>query len=216
MRKLVVAAFLSVDGVMQAPGGAGEDPSGGFRHEGWSVPYFDDVMGAALSESFSTPFDLLLGRRTYDIFAAHWPRIETDPTAEGYDPMEGPMADRFNRATKHVATHSPDTLSWQNSKPLGEDVVATLLDLKKEEGPILLVQGSSALIQTLLAADLIDEFRMVICPLVLGRGKRLFGDGTMPAAFRLVKWGAAPTGVLIANYERAGDVRTGTFALTGG
>lgn len=213
MRKIVTMAFVSLDGVMQAPGGPEEDPSGGFEHGGWTAPFFDEVAGAALDEVFSKPFDLLLGRKTYDIFAAHWPRIPTDPGARGYDEGEAEMARRFNGVTKYVATHRLDSLRWQNSQSLGGDVVARVRELKREDGPILLTQGSSELIQTLLAHDLIDELRLLIFPLALGRGKRLFGEGAQPAAFRLEEATASPNGIVIARHVRAGDVTTGSFAL---
>ena len=145
-------------------------------------PYWHDAIGAALGETFSRPFDLLLGRRTYDIFAAHWPYVETNPQGDAFDKVSAEAAETFNRTTKYVATHSPKTLHWQNSRWLGEDVVATVERLKAENGPDLLMQGSSGLIQQLLANDLIDEFRLLIYPLALGRGKRLFGEGTVPAA----------------------------------
>jgi dihydrofolate reductase len=198
---------------MQAPGGPEEDPTGGFRLGGWTTTYFDDTMGAALGETFSRPFDLLLGRRTYDIFAAHWPYIETDPSGDAFDAINAQVAETFNKAVKHVATHSPDTLTWKNSKSLGKDVVATVSELKQGNGPMLLMQGSSVLIQQLLANDLIDEFRLMIFPLVLGRGKRLFGEGTIPAAFKCTGSQTTPVGVIMANYERAGEIRTGSFAM---
>lgn len=213
MRRIVTAAFVSLDGVMQAPGGPQEDPSGGFRHGGWTFPYFDEAVGAAVGEGFAQGFDLLLGRRTYDIFAAHWPHVATDPAAPTYDEGSAGIAATFNGVTKYVATHAPDTLSWENSEWLGEDVVERLKELKKGDGPMLLTQGSSELIQELLAADLIDEFRLLVFPLVLGSGKRLFGEGTLPAAFRLTRSHSTPSGVLIASYERAGAVKTGSFAL---
>lgn len=213
MRRIVTAAFVSLDGVMQAPGGPQEDPSGGFRHGGWTFPYFDEAVGAAIGEGFAQGFDLLLGRRTYDIFAAHWPHVATDPAAPTYDEGSAGIAATFNAVTKYVATHAPDTLSWENSEWLGEDVVERLKEVKKCDGPMLLTQGSSELIQELLAADLIDEFRLLVYPLVLGRGKRLFGEGTLPAAFRLTRSHSTPNGVLIASYERAGAVNTGSFAL---
>jgi dihydrofolate reductase len=212
MRKIVVAAFISLDGVMQAPGGPDEDTSGGFKYGGWTVPYWDEAIWAVLSETFSKPFDLLLGRKTYDIFAAYWPHIETDPSASTFNPVNAQIAETFNAATKYVATHSPDTLTWKNSRSLGSDIVATLREAKKGDGPILLVQGSSNLIQTLLANDLVDEFRLLIYPLVLGKGKRLFGEGTIPVAFKQTRSTTAPNGVVAANYERAGEVRTGSFA----
>jgi dihydrofolate reductase len=213
MRKIVAATFVSLDGVMQAPGGPEEDPTGGFRFGGWTAPYWDDSIGAVLGEAFSRPFDLLLGRKTYDIFAAHWPYVEADPAADTFSAVTKQVADTFNSATKYVATHSPETLSWRNSQSLGSDVVATLRDLKSKDGPDLLIQGSSELIQQLLANDLIDEFRLLIYPLVLGKGKRLFGDGTLPAAFKLTRSQTSSGGVLIASYERAGEVGTGSFAL---
>ena len=213
MRRIVVGAFVSLDGVMQAPGGPQEDPTGGFQHGGWTVPYWDDAIAAAMGEAFSKPFDLLLGRKTYDIFAAHWPHVETGPAASNFDQGNAEIARTFNGATKYVATHSPETLSWQNSQALGDDVVARLRELKAGHGPDLVVQGSTELIQVLLANDLVDELRLLIYPLLLGRGKRLFGDGAMPAAFRLVKSVNSPSGVLIATYERAGEIKTGSFAL---
>jgi dihydrofolate reductase len=202
MRKIVAATFVSLDGVMQAPGGPEEDPTGDFNYGGWTFHYWDDAMGGVMDETFSKPFALLLGRKTYDIFAAHWPYRPDDPIGKA-----------FNAATKYVATHSPETLNWENSQSLGSDVVASLRKLKQEDGPVLLIQGSSELIQTLLAADLIDEFRLLIFPLVLGRGKKLFGSGTMPAAFKLTGSQASTTGVLMAAYERAGEIKTGSFAL---
>jgi dihydrofolate reductase len=207
MRKIVTAAFVSIDGVMQAPGAPEEDPSGGFKYGGWIVPYFDEVAGAAIDELFSSPFDLLLGRRTYDIFAAHWPYRVNDP-----DEGNAKIAKRFNEVTKYVATHRPDSLTWERSRALGDDVVGALRELKRGDGPKLLTQGSSALIQTLLANDLIDELHVLTFPITLGRGKRLFADGTRPAAFELVKSKISPRGTMIATYQRAGDVQTGSFA----
>ena len=213
MRKIVAGAFVSLDSVMQAPGGPEEDPTSGFKYGGWTAPYWDDVIAAAMDETLSIPFDLLLGRKTYDIFAAHWPHLDVDPAASKYDPLTIKVAQLFNRVTKYVATHSPSTLAWQNSQPLGSDIVATLRDLKKKDGPALLIQGSSDLIQTLLAHDLIDEFRLLIFPVVFGKGKRLFGEGTLAGAFKLTRTVTSPSGVLIAGYERAGDIKTGSFAL---
>jgi dihydrofolate reductase len=213
MRKVITGAFISLDGVMQAPGGPEEDPTGGFMHGGWVPPYWDDVIGAAMDESFARPFDLLLGRRTYDIFAAHWPHVQHDPAASDFDRLNSDIASMFNRITKYVATHSPETLTWANSRALGADVVASVRALKKTDGPALLTQGSTELLQALLANDLIDELRLLIFPLVLGRGKRLFGEGTVPTAFRLSTSIASPTGVLIARYERAGYVASGSFAM---
>ncbi|BBK36959.1 dihydrofolate reductase [Allostella sp. ATCC 35155] len=205
MRKIVVGAFVSLDGVMQAPGGPEEDALGGFAHGGWTVPYWDDALGEAMGELFAAPFDLLLGRRTYDIFAGHWPRVTEGPDKD--------IADLFNAVAKHVATHRPGTLTWQNSQAIGPDIAAGVRRLKEGEGPTLLVQGSSELIQILLAEDLVDEFRLLVFPLVLGRGKRLFGNGTLPGAFRLTGSSSSPGGVIVANYRRAGAVTTGSFAL---
>jgi dihydrofolate reductase len=211
MRKIVVTAFISLDGVTQAPGGPDEDPTGGFEYGGWTPAYGDDVLGAAIGEGMSRPFDLLLGRNTYDIFAAHWPYIPTDPSSDGYNPGEAGIARTFNSVTKYVATHEPDTLSWENSQGLGKDVVAAVRAMQKEDGPALQIWGSSKLIQQLLAAGLIDEFQLMIYPLVFGRGKRLFGDGTIPAAFRLETSQATTTGVIIATYRRDGKIKTGSF-----
>lgn len=213
MRKIVTSAFVSLDGVMQAPGGPEEDPTGGFKFGGWAAPYWDDATASVMDETFSRPFELVLGRKTYDIFAAHWPYIQTDPKGQGYDEMHAGIARLFNGAVKHAATHSPATLSWENSKALDSDVVAALRRLKAQNGPQLLIQGSGNLIQTLLAHDLIDEFRLLIYPLVLGKGKRLFGSGTLPGAFKVMKSTVSPSGVVISIYERDGDVKTGSFAL---
>jgi dihydrofolate reductase len=205
MRKIISSTFISLDGVMQAPGGPREDPTRGFKHGGWIAPYADDAIGAALTELFSTPFELLLGRKTYDIFAAYWPYMQAEPG----DTLTAQITETFNRVTKHVATHSPAPLAWQNSRWLGGDVVSSLQKLKREEGPVLLVQGSSELFQTLLAHDLVDEIRLLIFPIVLGGGKHLFGAGALPAAFKLTQSAVSTTGVLMVRYERAGDVKTG-------
>ena len=204
MRRIVVTTFASLDGVMQAPGGPQEDPAGGFTLGGWTAPHFDAALGAAMGEIFGRPFDLLLGRKTYDIFAAHWPYV-TDPN--------DPIAGIFNQVTKYVASRSNPKLNWQNSQLLGVDIVAALKKLKSENGPDLLVQGSSELLQTLWKNNLVDEFSVLIFPLVLGKGKRLFGDGAIPAGLKLVKSKSYPTGVIVANYAPDGEVRTGSFQL---
>ncbi|HKU95870.1 MAG TPA: dihydrofolate reductase family protein, partial [Vineibacter sp.] len=178
MRRIIVATFASLDGVMQAPGGPHEDPTGGFTLGGWTAPYFDEALGASLGAIFGRPFDLLLGRKTYDIFAAHWPYVG--------DPND-PIAQAFNRVTKYVASRAKPKLTWQNSQLLSEDIVASLTALKGDNGPDLLVQGSSNLLQTLWTAGLVDELSMLIFPLVLGKGKRLFGDGAVPVGLKLVK-----------------------------
>lgn len=213
MRKIVVAAFVSVDGVMQAPGGPDEDPSGGFRFGGWLPPHFDEVAGAAIGEMFSTPFDLLLGRKTYDIFAAHWPFVERDPTATGFDEGNANIGSLFDRVTKYVATHRPASLNWQNSEALGADLVASLRQLKQTDGPNLLTQGSAALIQQLIQHDLVDELRLLTFPLLLGEGKRLFALGAAEAAKRLklIQSVTTPKGAVLTSYEKVGRVETGSF-----
>ena len=213
MRKLVTAAFLSLDGVLQAPGGPDEDPTGGFAHGGWVAPYWDDVVDRASEESFARPFDLLLGRKSYDIFAAYWPRVDVDPASATFAPAQADVANRFNRVTKYVASRSRPELGWRNSEWLGADAAAAVRALKQGDGPDLVTQGSGDFLQTLLASELVDELRLLTFPLLLGPGKRLFGGGTRPAAFRLTRSVTSPSGVLVATYERAGDVRTGSFAL---
>ena len=204
MRKLTVAAMTSLDGVMQAPGGPDEDRSGGFAHGGWVWPYDDDsvdVIGGALQQ----PFDLVLGRRTYDIFASYWPLVPEGAPHRG-------IADLFNGATKHVATHHPESLAWQNSHALGADIIATVRELKRGDGPDLLTQGSTEVVHQLLATDLVDELRLLIYPVLLGRGKRLFDDHAQASAFRLAESQTSSTGVLVTRYVRDGEVRTGSFA----
>jgi dihydrofolate reductase len=212
MRKLVTAAFLSLDGIMQAPGGPEEDPSGGFRYGGWTTPYADVAFRRGTAENFGRPFDLVLGRKTYDIWAAFWPHVDVDPTSNTFAAGAAEIANSFNQATKYVASRSRSEFAWQNSQWLGSDAATAVRELKRGDGPDLLTQGSSDFVQTLLAADLIDELRLLIYPVALGTGKRLFGTGTRPAAFRLTRSVASSSGVLVATYERAGDVRTGSFA----
>ncbi len=201
MRKLVVLTFISLDGVMQAPGGPEEDTSGSFKFGGWTVPYWDDFSGDVMSEQMSMPFDLLLGRKTYDIFASYWPFQDEDvsPTVP------------FNKATKYVVSDSSPTLSWENSVLIDDDVVAKLKELKQQDGPMLQVHGSGNLVQTLLKNDLVDELWLKIFPVTLGPGKKLFAEGTVPAAFELTESKVSPKGVIFANYKRSGDVRTGSF-----
>jgi dihydrofolate reductase len=213
MRKIVVGAFISLDGVMQAPGGPDEDPTGGFRFGGWVPPHWDEVGGAAIGEGFSAPFDLLLGRKTYDIFAAHWPFIQADPSASNFDALNAQIAQRFSDITKYVATHRPESLAWKNSEGLGSDPVARLRELKAQDGPILLTQGSTELVQLLLEHDLVDELRLQIFPVVLGKGKRLFGNDSAPTTLRVTQSVTSPNGIVIASYERAGQVKTGSFAM---
>ena len=204
MRRIVVATFISLDGVMQAPGGPAEDPTGGFSFGGWTAPHFDAALGGAMGEIFGRPFDLLLGRKTYDIFAGHWPFVS--------DPND-PIAPMFNRITKYVASRTRKSLDWQNSQLLGDDTVGALKKLKSEDGPDLLVQGSSGLLQTLWQNSLVDEFSVLTFPLVLGKGKRLFADGASPTGLKLIKAQTFPTGVIVANYRPDGPVRIGDFQL---
>jgi dihydrofolate reductase len=205
MRQIIAAAFISLDGVMQAPGGPDEDPTGGFAHGGWVWPYADDATAKGTAENFERPFDLLLGRKTYEIFAAHWPFAVTDPGGAA-------IANLFNSATKYVASRTPRDLAWTNSRWLGADAVAAVAGLKQGEGPDLLTQGSGDFLQSLLAADLVDELRLLTFPILLGGGKRLFGAGARPAAFTLTRAATSSTGVTIATYRRAGPLRTGSFA----
>ena len=202
MRRLVVLSFVSLDGVMQAPGGPDEDTSSGFVHGGWTFPYFDELSGELMDKQMSMPFDLLLGRKTYDIFAAYWP--EQDP--------DHPVAAPFNSATKYVVARNNLKLSWENSELITGDVVAKLQELKAGDGPMLQVHGSGNLIQTLLKNDLVDELWLKTFPVTLGNGKRLFEEGTAPAAFKLTEVKTSPSGVVFANYERAGKVKTGSFS----
>ena len=203
MRKITIATFVSLDGVMQAPGGPQEDPTGGFTFGGWLAPHFDEVMGKVVGEAFSKPFDLLLGRKTYDIFAAHWPHA----------PKDDPIGSLFDRITKYVATRNPDfQLTWQNSQSLGPDAVAAVKKLKSEDGPDLLIQGSSDFVQSLLKEGLIDEFTVMITPAILGKGKRLFGEGIAPQGMRLLSTQPSTSGVVIAKYVPDGAVKTGDFS----
>lgn len=202
MRRIVVLSFVSLDGVMQAPGGPEEDTSGGFKYGGWTVPYWDDFSGNIMSEQMSMPFDLLLGRKTYDIFADYWPK--QDPN--------GSIAEPFNKARKYVVSRSSPKLTWENSVLIGGDVVTKLKDIKKQEGPMLQVHGSGNLIQTLLENDLVDELWLKIFPLTLGKGKRLFAEGTVPRALKLTDSKTSPHGVIFANYKRSGKIKTGSFA----
>jgi len=204
MRRLIVLSFITLDGVMQAPGGPEEDPSGGFKYGGWTVGYFDDFGGSVMVEQMGHPFDLLLGRRTYDIFAGYWPKA----------PADDPIAQGINTATKYVVSHRPVNLDWKTSVLIDGDVVAKIKKLKAEGGPELQVHGSGNLIQTLLKSDLVDEFWLKTFPVTLGTGKRLFADGTMPFGFKLLDSKISPSGVIVASYARAGEVKIGSFAET--
>jgi dihydrofolate reductase len=200
MRKLIVSTFLSLDGVMQAPGGPGEDDSGGFTLGGWSVNYWDELMGQIMGEATSRPFAMVLGRRTYDIMAAYWPYASEESGAKV-----------FNDATKYVASRGRPALEWSNSVLIEGDAADGLAALKQEDGPELQVHGSADLIQSLLRRNIIDEYRLWLFPVVIGSGKRLFADGAIPAALRLVDSKVSTTGVVIGTYEPAGEIATGSF-----
>ncbi len=201
MRKLVTTTFVTLDGIMQAPGGPGEDDTGGFTWGGWSVNHWDDTMGQVMDDIFAKQPDLLLGRKTYELFAAYWPQTEEDG------------ADNLNNAKKYVVSRTLDTVEWNNSTLIKGDVVAEITRLKEADGPELQVHGSSNLLQTLLKHNLIDAMHLWIFPVVIGTGKRLFGEGTNPSNFKLSTSKTASTGVIIATYEYAGELTTGSFAL---
>jgi dihydrofolate reductase len=203
MRKLVVTTFLTLDGVMQAPGGPDEDRDGGFELGGWSVGYWDEMMGRVAEEIHLEAGAVLFGRRSYELLAGYWPNVGDDDR----------MAAKLNAVPKHVASRSIDTLEWQNSTLLEGDVAEAVARLKSEDGAPLLVIGSSKLIQTLLRHDLVDTFKVWTFPVVVGEGKRLFGDGTIPAGLRLADIQTSTTGVTIATYERAGEIKRGTFGV---
>lgn len=204
MRKVIVGAMISLDGVMQAPGGPQEDPTGGFSYGGWVAPLADEVFGEEIGKMFSQPFDLLLGRKTYEIFAAHWPYAEGGP--------DDSLAKAFNSITKYVATRKGLDLTWKGSVAL-RDAATDVAKLKQGDGPALVTQGSTDLIRTLLASDLVDEINMFTFPVVLGGGKRLFDDGATAAAFKLTANRVSPNGIVIAQYVRDGAVETGDFAM---
>jgi dihydrofolate reductase len=204
MRKLIVSAFISLDGVTQAPGGPTEDPSGEFRLGGWIVPYADEGIGEHVQSLLAQPFDLLLGRCTYDIFASYWPHVPADSKSRA-------IAEVLNRVAKHVATHRPDDLDWENSRALQGDLADAVRALKRQDGPDLLTFGSGDMVRQLLAAGLVDHLCLLIYPVMLGRGKRMFGDDAHVSAFTLAHSTQTPGGVLITRYVRDGEVRTGTF-----
>jgi dihydrofolate reductase len=200
-RRIIGGFFQSIDGVMQAPGGPEEDPSGGFAHGGWLATGFDEGLGNQIDTLFSQPYDLLLGRRTYEIFAAHWP----------YQPADDPLAATFNRISKYVLSGSDLPLPWQNSHRL--DGIEAVAALKAQDGPNLVIQGSSTLYPQLLQHGLIDRIITMTAPVVLGSGKRVFGQGTAAGAFRLLEHRVTSNGMALATYDPAGAVETGTFAV---
>jgi dihydrofolate reductase len=202
MRKVIVSAMISIDGVMQAPGGPEEDPTGGFKFGGWTATLGDDpVFGEELEKLFGEPFDLLLGRRTYEIFAAYWPYAQGGPADD--------IAKIFNRVTKHVATRKGVGLSWKGSVAL-RDVTKDVARLKEGDGPVLLTQGSTEVVHALLGAGLVDEIRTFTFPLLLGKGKRLFSGDSQPRAFKLTHSAVSPNGLIAATYVRDGEVKTAT------
>jgi dihydrofolate reductase len=200
MRRIVGAAFISLDGVIQGPGGPSEHPTGGFEFSGWLPPVGDDAQNRKVGELFGRPFDLLLGRRTYEIFAAYWP-YASDRMAEIRDP--------FNACTKYVVTHREEPLAWENSKRLG--AIEALREIKEGDGPDIVIQGSSTLYPQLLAAGLLDELTLMISPVVLGQGKKLFGDGTPPRTLRMTGHHVSEGGNIVATYEPAGPVEIGSY-----
>ena len=208
MRKIIVAEHISLDGIIQSPGSPKEDPSGDFRLGGWTVPYDDEAIGQAVQDMLSQPFELLLGRRTYDIWASYWPHVRADSPAHE-------IADLFNRVPKHVATHRSNTLDWENSHALNGDLLDAIRALKRQDSAGLLTWGSGDMVRQLLAVGLVDELRLVIYPVVLGRGKRLFDDNAQASSFTLEHSVSTAGGVLIARYVRNGEVRTGTFDEVG-
>jgi dihydrofolate reductase len=193
MRKIIAITQVTLDGVMQAPGGPEEDPRNGFTHGGWALPFVDDAAKQVIDETIAGEFDMLLGRRTYEIFAAYWP-----------NQCDNPIAKAFNKATKYVVTRTLDQLDWEISQRISGDVVDELRRLKASDGPALHIWGSSELLQTLIAAELVDEYRLWIFPVVLGQGKRLFGNGVPPHRLSLVATRSTPKGVLLNTYRPAG------------
>ncbi len=195
MRKIIAITQVTLDGVMQSPGGPEEDPRNGFTHGGWAMPFGDEVLMQVVGETIAGEFDMLLGRRTYEIFASYWPH-------QG----DNPIGKAFNKATKYVVTRTLDRLEWQHSQRIGGDAVDAVRRLKASDGPVLHVWGSGELLQTLIAADLVDEYRLWVAPVVLGEGKRLFEKGVPPRALSLVATRSTPKGVLLNTYRPAGPV----------
>jgi dihydrofolate reductase len=203
MRKLIVNTFVTLDGVMQAPGGPEEDPTGNFKFGGWSFNYWDEIMGNFMGEFMAKPFELLLGRKTYEIFAAHWPYMKDDP-----------VANLFNNINKYVVSESLDKLNWNKSILIKNNVVNEIQNIKLTDGPELQVHGSAKLIKTLFKNNLVDRFNIWVFPLTIGYGKRLFGEGTIPSNFKLVDHKVSSTGVIITAYEPDGQIKMGSFALS--
>jgi dihydrofolate reductase len=198
MRKIIVLSFITLDGVMQGPGGPTEDTSGNFTLGGWTVPYFDEFLGNVMAEQMGHPFDLLLGRKTFEIFASYWPQHHEEGAG-------------INNATKYVASNTLTSHAWSKSVFLSGDVANEIKKLKEQDASELQVHGSANFIQTLLEHDLVDEFWLKIFPVTLGTGKRLFANGTIPVSFTLVDSKTSPSGVIVATLQRAGEVKTGSF-----
>jgi dihydrofolate reductase len=201
MRKIITTTFVSLDGVMQAPGGPEEDASDGFKYGGWTANYWDEMMGSVMGGFMSTPFEMLLGRKTYDIFASYWPDAKEDSE----------IKDKFNATKKYVVSHNPLELSWKGSELVTGDVAKRIKELKEQNGPDLWIHGSGNLIQTLLKENLIDRMHVWIFPVTIGTGKRLFAEGTQAQGLKLVDSKTSFTGVIIATYEPAGELKTGTI-----
>lgn len=197
MKRIIVLTFLTLDGVMQAPGAPNEDTSGGFKFGGWQQPFADDYLEKIMSEQMSRPFDLLLGRITYEIFSSYWPK------------QTGDIATLFNKATKFVVTQSDREFNWEKTVVINNDIVEKIRKLKTEEGPDLQIYGSGNLVQTLLRNSLVDELWLKIYPITIGSGKKLFAEGTIPKTWKMTKSEIAPNGVIFANYQSVGDVKTG-------
>jgi dihydrofolate reductase len=210
MRKIIIVEFMSLDGVTQAPGGPEEDTSDGFKFGGWLAPYGDQDLNSALEFTYGKPYDLLLGRKTYDIFAGYWPQFAEKNKDKSGQADEVKFAEEFNACKKYVATSSTEKLKWQNSESLGKDIVPNIEELKKTGDKNLLVVGSSNFVHTLLANDLVDEMHFYIAPIVLGKGKRIFDETSRPHAFKLTRSVISKTGMLLVNFERGGEVKTGS------
>ena len=205
MRKIIVGAMVSIDGVMQAPGGPTEDPTKGFKYGGWVMPFFDQEFGEELDRLFSEKFDLLLGRKTYEIFAAYWPYYD-----EGGS--DGGIAKLFNKIKKYAVSRSGDVdTGWQGSVLLRD--IADVKRLKQEDGPNLVTQGSTELVHALLASDLVDAMTLFTIPVVLGSGKKLFADGSAPHSYKLNRSRISTNGLMIAHYERGGEIKIGDTAM---
>jgi dihydrofolate reductase len=202
MRKIKIIEHISLDGVIQAPGGPEEDPENGFNHGGWAFPHHGEEAGAAIDAAQGTGFDLLLGRKTYDIFSGYWPK------------QQGPMADSLNNARKFVATHRPDSLDWGRVEGLGPDIAAGIRKVKEADGPDLIVWGSSTLTPLLIAEGLADEVVLLVFPVMIGRGKRIFSEFVQPSELRLIESKSTPSGVILSRYKPAGPMRTGSFSET--